>query len=267
MSPRDGGSGIEMGTLVGGVSFSLRLPSSSVGPIGSHIASLLFRSPETKSGWPITTSAATKFWVGTALKMVIRLKPRSATNIRPPETVTDTGSSIRWLSGSYTPSRRSGAWRVFRSGWPSTRSGAWALEVGIVFQIRMRLFCVSATKRRSPSSHTPWGPRMPVGEVSGALAEKSGWPSTTSGSVPFTSGIELQSRTRLLLVSATARRMPSLCTADGLLRPGTSGRSEESVVSKSGCPSTVSGRPTQAGHAASWGRRASGSGTKPDTFS
>ena len=107
---------------------------------------------------------------------------------------------------------------------------------------------------------------MPLAEVSGEKPLKSDWPSTTSGGAPLTAGIGFHSRTRLLLVSATAKTTPSLCTADGLLRPATSGKSEDAVVSKSGCPSTMSGSPTQAGQSESWGSSTSGSGTKPLTL-
>ena len=74
----------------------------------------------------------------------------------------------------------------------------------------MRLFWVSATNSLPPDNQTPCGPRMPPADVAGALDVKSCCPSTTAGSVPFTDGIVCQSRTRLLFVSATATRTPSL---------------------------------------------------------
>src|SRR5258708_31369795 len=79
---------------------------------------------------------------------------------------------------------------------------------------------------------------------------KSGWPTTTSAGALLDVGRVCQISTRLLLVSATARMVPSVATAVGNCSPVC--EAPGSVDVKLACPSTTLAEPPQAGQRAPW---------------
>src|SRR5579875_3451286 len=91
----------------------------------------------------------------------------------------------------------------------------------MVFQIRMRLFCVSATNSLPFCTHTPCGARtlLALTTTGSVRVVKSGWPNTTSAGWPIYCGMLSHSSTRLLPVSATATTFPSVATPSGRFMP------------------------------------------------
>src|ERR1051325_3099084 len=70
---------------------------------------------------------------------------------------------------------------LVKSGWPTTTSAGWLLTLGMVFQMRTRLWSVSATTTRIPSDRAPVGRRraLLLAARLSVVVVKSGWPSTT----------------------------------------------------------------------------------------
>ena len=194
---------------------SMSILDSGGGGRASHSTVESFGSDDSKSFCPTTTSAGNMFDVGTVRKIRTRLKPRSVTNSLLLDTVTATGSSIDEVVTSTLDWVRSGSGRVVKSGCPRTMVALAPFAEGTGSKIRTRPFCVSATKSRLLSIHTPCGPRNPSAAVRGKPELKSDWPTTTSGSVPLAVGKLRQIRTRLLSASATASIVPSDATETG----------------------------------------------------